>query len=199
MRPVLLLLSLALAVAVGPRVAESQTPPSRQEIEKRIKEELDRLEDATSELEGTVKLTYKPIPTDPVDLVKNSGQLPPGANADAMAKQYAPMARPYIEKYAGTLGKLKVEKEFKFKTTKVSPGEYTFGLIMDEFVPIAVAISGAPLKTAIQVPIRPGKPPTEPFSALKVEVRPGKKPDEFVFVVGFARLEGEAGKFSVKK
>ena len=98
--------ALALAFTTAPAARSQGVPPggmpSKAEIEKRIQEELDKLEDKTSEVEG-VKLTYKPIPANPVDVIKASGQVPPGVDPDQAAKQFGPMAKPYIEKYMRTM------------------------------------------------------------------------------------------------
>jgi hypothetical protein len=202
-------LAAALAAALGlallaPAPARSQQMPpggmpSKAEIEKRIQEELDKLPDESSELEG-VKLTYKGVPSNPADVVRSAGgQLPPGTNPDAAAKQFGPMARPYIEKYLGKVGKLKVDREFKQKSAKIGPGEYVLGLVMDDLTPVAVTISGGSLKAPVQAPIKPGAAPASPYDKLKIDVKAGKSADEFVFSVGFAKLEGQTPKFAFQK
>lgn len=195
--------ALAIVLSIAPE-ARSQVPPgggnipSKQEIEKRLEEEFNKLPDETAELEG-VKVVYKAIPTDPKEALKSSGQLPPGSDPEQVAKQFAPMARPYIEKYAGKVGKLTVEKEFKYRATKVVPGEYTFGLVMDDLTPVAVSITGGSLRAPLQVPIAAGKPPAEPYAALKVTVVEGKTKGDFAFAIGFAKLEGHTPKLTFKK
>lgn len=188
---------IAASIALG-QVPPGGGMPSKAEIEKRVNEEFEKLPDESSELEG-VKLTYKAIPSNPADVAKQAGQMPPGVDPDQAAKQFGPMARPYIEKYLGKVGKLHVAKELKQKSAKIPEGEYTFGLVMEELTPIGVTISGGTLKAPVQVPIKAGNAPATPFDKLKIEVKAGKAKDEFVFAVGFGKLDGQTAKFSFKK
>src|SRR5206468_3763704 len=158
-----LALTFAAALAVlagGPSPVLSQVPPggggggagaggipSKQEIEKAIKDELDKIPETTTEL-GKVKISYKPVPSDPTETLKNSGKLPPGMKPDQAAKQFAPMARPYVEKFLAEVGKLTTETEFKLKSTTIKPAEYTFGVVVSDpdMNPVAIVISGKSLK-----------------------------------------------------
>ncbi len=216
MNPRTLLGSAPLAVALGLALlastpAHSQVPPggggpggaggagipSKQEIEKRIKEELDKIPDTTVEWQK-FKLTYKAIPTDPGEIIKNAGGLPPGMNPDQAAKQFGPMARPYIEKYLGEIGKLVADEEFKLKSTKLPAAEYTFGIVMEELTPIAIRLTGKTLKAPLTVPLKNQAAPS-PHATLKVEIKESKKPEEFTIDVGFAKVQGAAGKFTLVK
>ena len=202
--------SFALAAALMFGLASSgiaQIPPgggnipSKEEIEKRIEEEFAKLPDETAEIEGA-RLLYKAIPTDPVEVIKASGQLPAGANPDAVAKQFLPMARPYVEKYLGAIGKLELKKEVTLKSgklkAKLAPATYDFGLVMEELVPIAIRISGGELKAPLTVPLRTEQV-AEHAATLKIELRPSKVKGEFAIEVRFAKVHGLASKFTSKK
>jgi hypothetical protein len=199
-------------LAGGPSIVLSQVPPggggagagggipSKQEIEKAIKEELDKIPETTTEL-GKVKISYKAVPSDPTEALKNSGKLPPGMKPDQAAKQFAPMARPYVEKFLAEVGKLVTEQEFKLKSTTIKPAEYTFGIVVSDpdLSPVAIVISGKTLKAPIKLPLKPQAAPGS-FDKLKVEIKDGKKAgEEFTIEVGFAKGLGAAGKFELAK
>jgi hypothetical protein len=172
--------------------------PTPQEIERRISEEFDKLPDRTSEIEGA-KLTYKAIPTDAAEALRQTGQLPSGMDADELARHYGAMVRPSIEKYCGRVGKLALERPLKSGSVKIPPGEYTFGLVMQNLLPVAVAISGGALKAPLQVPLKQKNPPAAPHATAEIELKAGKAKNEFTIAVGFGKVEGEAGKFVLQK
>ncbi len=192
--------ALLLALALP---ARSQTPPgggglpSPQEVERRVAEELERIPDQTSEIEGAT-LTYKPIPTDPAAALRASGQVPPGVDPDQIAKRYGHLIQPTIERTCARLGKLVLGRPARAGSKALPAGEYTFGLVVraGDLAPVAVTIGGGSLKTPVQIPIKPGKPPSAPHETARLEIKPGKKPGEFTIAVAFGRVEGEAGKFS---
>lgn len=203
------LFAVSLVIVLGlASVAEAQAPPgggypqmpSKEEIEKRIKEEMDKLPTETAEIEG-VKITYKAVPTDPLEIVKQSGQLPPGQNPDQAAKQFMPLARPYIEKNMAEIGSFVAEREVKFKSVKLKPGTYTFGVSVDmtDLVPVAVLISGGDLKKPIAIPLKNGAAKS-PYATLKIELTTSKSSaNDFVIGVGFAKILGVTGKFTLGK
>ncbi len=203
------LFALSLVVVLGlASAAEAQAPPgggypqmpSKEEIERRIKEEMDKLPSETAEIEG-VTITYKAVPTDPLEIVKQSGQLPPGQNPDQAAKQFLPLARPYIEKNMAEIGTLVATREVKIKSVKLKPGSYTFGVSVDmtDLIPVAVLISGGDLKKPLAVPLKNGAAKS-PYATLKIELTtPKSSTSEFVIGVGFAKVLGVAGKFSLGK
>lgn len=171
--------------------------PSRQEIEKRIKEYLDGRPELRAEW-GRLTITYKAIETDPVELLKNSGQLPPNVNPDVAAKQFLPLARPYIEKYMGEIGKLVADVEFKYKSTKLAPAEYTFGFVMQELTPVAVKIAGKTLRSPLTIPLK-HQPAKDPYATLNVAMKDGKKEGELLIDVGFAKVLGTTPKLVLVK
>jgi hypothetical protein len=194
-----LVLVLVLALVSG--ATHAQVPPggmpSPQEIERRLDEEFEKLPDQESTLKGA-KLTYKAIPTDAGAAIKKSGQLPPGIDPDMAARQYGPMARPYIEKYCKKIGKLRLEKAVKVGSKTIEPGDYVVGLAMENLAPVAVFITGGELKSPIQLPLKGHEPPA-PHETAKLELKAGKKAGEFTIAVAFGRVEGEAGKLAFKK
>ena len=173
--------------------------PSKQEIEKRIKDYLDSLPDRTAEM-GRIKVIYKPVPSDPVEIVKASGQLPAGVDPEKAAKQYLPLARPYVEKAMGEIGKLIADIEFKWKSTKFVPAEYVFGVVVDgpEMTPVAIRLAGKSLKAPVVIPLK-ATPATQPYASLTVEVKAGKKEGEFSIEVGFGKVLAIASKLELKK
>jgi len=171
--------------------------PTKAEIEKKIKEQLDALPERTTEL-GRVKIIYKPVPCDPAEVIKNSGQIPQGMNPDQAVKQFLPMARPYIEKYMLEIGKLVTDVELKTKTGKLVPAEYTFGLIMDDMNPIGLLIQGKTLKSPMKLPMKPSAAQT-PFGSLVIELKESKKEDEFGLEVGFGKALWQPAKIQIVK
>lgn len=174
--------------------------PSKQEIEKKIKEYLDSLPDREAEM-GRIKVIYKPVPSDPAEIIKATGQIPAGANVDQAVKQYLPLARPYIAKALGEIGKLIADIEFKYKSSKLVPAEYVFGVVLDEsaeMIPVAIRLSGKTLKAPVTIPLKPTQA-TQPYASLTVELKAGKKEGEFSIEVGFGKVLGIASKLELKK
>lgn len=171
--------------------------PSRQEIEKRIKEYLDSRPEVRAEW-GRITITYKAVETDPVELLKNSGQLPPNVKPDLAAKQFLPLAKPYIEKYMGEIGKLTADVEFKYKSAKLAPAEYTFGLVMQDLTPVAVKIAGKTLRSPVTLPLRK-QAVADPYATLSVLMKDGKSEGEFLIDVGFAAALGTTPKLVLVK
>lgn len=205
-RPVALPLAALALVLLLADVAAAQAPPggfnmpSKEEIEKRVKEEMDKLPSETTEIDG-VKIEYKAVPTDPLEIVKRSGQLPPGMNPDQAAKQFLPLARPYVEKNMAEIGTLTCTRDVTLKSLKLKAGTYTFGLGVDmtELVPITVIFSGGDLKKPVALPLKRGAAKT-PHDTLKVELAGvKKKDDEFTIGVGFAKVDALAGNFKMAK
>jgi hypothetical protein len=164
--------------------------PSKAEIEKRIKEELEKLPERTAEL-GRIKILYRAVPSDPIELLKSSGAVPPGVNAEAAAKQFMPIVRPLLDKQMAEIGKLITDEEFKVKTTKVVPAEYTFGLVMQDTQPVAIRLTGKELKQPLIIKLK-GSLASTPYSSLVVEVKevPNAKKGEFTIDVGFGKVLG---------
>jgi hypothetical protein len=196
-------LALPLLLAAAP-LARSQTPPpgipSKAEIEKQLKAAFEKIPDETSEIADVATLTYKPIPTDALTAIEDSGQqMPQGMNPENAAKQFGPMAKPYIEKYCGMLGKLEVKKELKTKSGKLAPGTYVIGLVMEELNPVGVTISGGSLKAPIQIPLKAVAQPAQPYKHFKCELRPGKADGELVIWVGFGPVDAATPKLTYAK
>ncbi|MFC1705388.1 hypothetical protein ACFL59_01030 [Planctomycetota bacterium] len=175
--------------------------PTPQEIEKRIQEEFDKLPTEKVEHE-VIAIEYKAMPTDPHEIVKKAvgNQLPPGMNVDQAIKQFMPMARPYVEKWAAKLGSMTVSKEVKYKSLKLKPDQkYDFGLVLDQLTPIGIQIGGGNLKAPVKLPLKRKKPERK-YDTMFVEVVPAKKgkQDKLNIQVGFGEILGAAGAFKVK-
>ena len=164
--------------------------PSKQEIEKKVKEYLDGLPATDAEWQK-IKITYKPVPSDPAEVIKGTGAVPAGGKADAAVKQYMPMAKPYIEKSMAEIGKLTNEPEFTAGKTKIVAGEYEFGIVLNDLTPVAIKISGKTLKAPAQVPLK-ATPAKTPYAKLAIEIKEGKKEGEFTIEVGFGAVLGTA-------
>ena len=194
-----LALALALAVVAAPR-ALAQQMPTKQQIEKELESAFAKIPEEKTETADVASLSYKPIPTDALTAVQDSGQqLPPGTNADQAAKQFGPMAKPYIEKVAGKLGTLTVKVALKAKSVTLAPGDYSFGLIMEEMNPVGITISGGALKAPLQLPLKAIAQPKEPYKHFKCELRAGKAEGDLVFWVGFGPVDAVSAKVSSKK
>jgi hypothetical protein len=171
--------------------------PSKEEIEKKIKEQFDALPERVAEL-GRVKITYKPIPTNPIDIVQGLGPLPQGMKPEQAVKQFMPLARPYIDKYMAEVGKLITDVDLKTKAGKLAPAEYTFGLVMDELRPVAIRLTGKSLKSPMTLPLK-GTAAQSPFASLLVELKESKKEDEFGIDVGWDKVLGQPAKIQILK
>jgi hypothetical protein len=156
--------------------------PSKQEIEKHIKDYLDSCSTADAEWQK-VKISYKQIPSDPTEVLKSTGALPQGAKGDAAMKQFMPMARPYIDKYMGELGTFTNDVEVSVGKVKLAPAQYTFGLVVQDLAPVQIKITGKGLKAPVTVPLKASAAKT-PYAKLAIEVKEGKK-DDFTIEVGF--------------
>lgn len=187
-------LALALLALAGGSALAQNIPqmPSKEEIERRVEEELSKLPSKKAESE-VIAIEYKELPTDPVSIVQKvaAGQLPPGMNAEQASKQFLPMARPYIEKYAQKLGTLTPKSEVKYKSTTLSEGvTYEFGLIMDDLLPIGLRIAGEDLKRPLTIPLRTGAGPSK-VDPMQVEVLADKSSaKKFKLVVHFGERLG---------
>jgi hypothetical protein len=159
--------------------------PSKQEIEKKIKEQIDNLSDSEAEW-SKWKVVYKKVPSDPVEIIKSSGQLPAGGNAEAAAKQFMPIARPYIMKTMAEIGKLIANEDFTAGHTKLAAAEYGFGvLVNDDLIPVGIVLTGKSLRSPLKLPLR-ATAAKDPYSALVITLVEGKK-DDFTLEVGFGR------------
>ncbi|MHC4390467.1 MAG: hypothetical protein ACYS22_04020 [Planctomycetota bacterium] len=191
----LLVMPAAIATAQG-----MPPMPTPEEIDQRIQAELDKLPMATVECEAFT-IEHKVVPTDFLQLVKQAagGQIPPGMNADQLAKQYLPMARPYIEKHLGKIGTLTAKKTVKLKSLKLKEGEvYDFGLLFKDMLPYGIQFAGGDLKKAARLPLKRGKGQVK-VDPIVIEVVPDKKSDKKLSIlVKFAEIEGVAGKFKVQ-
>src|SRR5205085_4441320 len=98
------------------------------------------------------------------------------------------------------LGKLVGDIEFKWKSNKFVPAEYTFGVVVDgpEMVPVAIKLAGKALKAPVTIPLK-ATPAAQPYASLSVEVKAGKKEGEFSIEVGFGKILGIAAKLELKK
>lgn len=135
--------SAALCLVSAPCFAQQM--PSPKEIDKRIQEELKKLPDATAELEGVCKFTYKPIPTSPKKVKELAGgALPPqaqGMNPDALIKQYLPMIQQTLMRNLKEAGTVEVTKAFKVRSKEVPTGKHKFGFAFKGTTILAMVIS----------------------------------------------------------
>ncbi|GIW71786.1 MAG: hypothetical protein KatS3mg102_1328 [Planctomycetota bacterium] len=187
---------LALGLA-APARAQGGPMPTPAEIERRIKQEIERLPSATA-TNDALAIRYKQVPTDPKEVIRRAvaaGQLPPGIDPDQAVQQFLPVARPYIEKAMGEIGTVKVLRPLAYRSQKLPAGEYVFGLLMQGVQPIGIRIADARTGAELRIPLRSGRA-AEPHPVLLVELDPsrsGGKPAHEVRI-GFDRLEGRAGK-----
>lgn len=127
-------LVLAAAFLAPGSLVFAQGMPSPQQIEAMIQQGLEQIPETTSEIEGLVKFTYKPIPTDPKDLAKMAGSsLPAGLGSpEQLAKQYAPMIQKYLNKYLADAGTMEVAegKTLKLRSKTIPAGKHKFGFLV---------------------------------------------------------------------
>lgn len=195
--------ALALTLLGADLAVAQQMPqlPPREEIERKVEEELAKLPVLKAESEHLV-IEYKEMPTDPISVAKRvaGGQVPAGIDPEIVAKQALPMIRPIIEKYAAKLGTLTAKSDLKYRGKTLAKDQvYDFGLIMDGLRPVGILLSGGDLKRPLKLPLKPARGKHDPVDPMKVEVVPHPRDDGKLYVqVGFAEVLGAAGPFKVK-
>ncbi len=146
----LTLAALLLAPAEGRAQGGMPPIPDRKEIEKRIREAMPKLLEASPEtvveVKGIVKLTYKAIPTEPKEIAKLLGKdLTGGQNVpQQQIDQYIGMFQNEINEALNELmkdvGKLEVTREIKIKSKEIPPGEHRIGVVFDGERPVALRV-----------------------------------------------------------
>ena len=186
----------------SPVAHAQQIPPNftPEEIERRVREELDRVPEKTVEYEDLVKITYKPIPTDPKEIIKNNpqlaGQLPPNLNIDAYIKQYEPQIQEYLNKYMRDIATFEALEDLKFRSKRIPKGKYQLGLEFEGARIIGAVISSEDLKKPIAIRFKAGEL-DPPAKELRIELETDEKEEKkgrqaFRIMVKFNRGQGGA-------
>lgn len=175
--------ALVMVAAASATPAFAQAPPGIDpaQIEGMIKAELDKAPQKEIQIEGICKITYKEIPSDPAELVKNNPQLqqyiPAGFNMDAMAKQYAPMIQEYLNKYLADIATFEAFVDLKFKSKKIPTGKYKMGLAFTGADIEGAQIYGEGLEKPIQIKFKTKVNPT-PSATLVIELEKNEKEEK---------------------
>jgi hypothetical protein len=170
--------------------------PTREEIEKRIKAELEKLPKVTAE-HGGVKITYREVPSDPAELIKRGIQIPPGMNVDQLVKQYGPMVQPIINKHMQEIGTLETTATLRYRSKKIPEGSYTFGVVFNNITPTGLLIQGGKLKKPVGIALK-RKATKQPVRALQIQMKEEKKKkDYFRIYLGFHLTVGKTDKFKI--
>jgi hypothetical protein len=163
--------------------------PSPQEIDKRVKEEIDKLPDTIATLEGVVTFTYKAVPSDPKEIAKqvgNSSGLPPGIDIDQVSKQYAPMIQGMLTKHLATAGTLEAHRAIKVRSKTIPVGKHRFGFTFKGQMIAAIIVRIEGKKKPIKIDLKSKRSGLQ--DALKISCEFDKdKDDQFHVLVGFMR------------
>ncbi len=193
---------IASFCAFGSVRAQSGVPglPSPQEIERRVREEVEKLPLVRVEDE-VFAIAYRRVPLDPQAVVERvvaraAGRLPQGIDPQQAAKQLLPMARPYIERAYAEIGTLEVRVPVKYRSGTLPAGEYVLGLVMKGELPVGLLLNGAKLRGALRIPFRNARAKRhETDLKLEIEVVDRKRGKRNI-VAWFNDVEARAGKFT---
>jgi hypothetical protein len=148
-----LFLALALvtpAAAQGggysPQDVPEQVP--QEEVAKRVAKILDASPEATVEIDGVAKLTYRQIPTDvhavAVEFAKtlSSNQVPRGIDRDVYVRQYEPQIGRLLEERFVSVGTFEALAPLEIRRKDIPVGEYGLGLAFRKDRPVAFVLTG---------------------------------------------------------
>lgn len=146
----LTLAMLLLAPAEGRAQGGMPPIPDRKEIERRIREAMPKLLEASPEtvveVKGVVKLTYKAIPTEPKQIAKllgrdlAGGQSVPQEQIDQYIGMFQSEINEALNELMKDVGKLEVTREIKIKSKAIPPGEHRLGVVFDGERPVALRV-----------------------------------------------------------
>jgi hypothetical protein len=165
--------------------------PKPEEIKKKAKEFLEKAPDATCELEGVLKITYKAVPTDPKKIAEALGKdLGAGAKAkqsdiEAGLKMYAPQIQEVLNDVCHEAGTFEALCDIKVKSKTIKKGSYKFGFAFEGERPVAIVLDPDAKKPInIQLVSKGG----EEYPEVKIEaVQDKKKKEKFFLTVAFVR------------
>lgn len=178
--------------------------PSREEIRAQVQ----RLVDSTppvdvelpADLAELVKITYKPVPTDPQAVARQLGQqmgggaLPPGA--DGMIKQFEPMIAEVLNESLANIGTFEAKVELKLKSKRITVGVWRMGLQFEGERPVAVILTPPEGTPGRPVELRLKTRAVDPQPALKIEVKPPTSQtagaEKFDLQLTFMRFEAKS-------
>ncbi|HBP16579.1 MAG TPA: hypothetical protein DEA08_02140 [Planctomycetes bacterium] len=144
------LLAGALATLLATPAQAQQPPiPSKQEIMKRLDEGFPQLieqsPEATVEVEGLFKLTYKQVPTDPKKIAEMMGKqlgtdkVPPGM-IDQYMGMFAAEITQVLNKHLADIGEFEALTDLKNSSKKIPPGKHRFGILFEGEKPAALVV-----------------------------------------------------------
>ncbi len=206
MRRMLTTTIMAMLLVVGVTTPAWAQAPDPAMIEQMVREELDKIPDTVVEMDGLAKITYKAIPTDPAEIVKNNPQLaqrvPPGFNIDAMAKQYGPMIQEYLNKYLADIATFEALEDLKYRSKTIPKGKYTMGLEFSNADIVGAVIYGEGLKKPVAIRFKTKSTPM-PEKELSLEMEENEKETKkgtpsFDIVAKFAKSTGKSA-YPLKK
>ncbi|MCZ6603235.1 MAG: hypothetical protein O6952_09530 [Planctomycetota bacterium] len=156
--------AVVLIVSAG---ASAQVPPGLDPASM-IREYMEALPSAEMKVEG-VELKYKEVPGSTKQVIEQ------------LDKRWADILRGASKVVENTLhslleevGTLKTRREITYKKNKLPPGEYTFGIFVEEGVPRYIGISGKELDGAIRIKFKSQKRLPE-SQTLKIKGKIKKK------------------------
>jgi hypothetical protein len=185
--PKVLALVGALLTITWTTSASAQVPPGwdPEEATKAIRQYLDSLPKEKMELEGIV-LEYKKIPGDPKDAFSQLPKEYRGADFDLFRKQIVTHLTSFLEE-AGTLEtKRPITLKVKKKKIEIPPGEYDFGIYLEDGAPAYVGIEGKNLEEPVKIPFGQAKK-LKTLEVLTIQGSlKGKKLQMGIIYAGFA-------------
>ncbi len=180
--------------------------PKPEEIKAKAKEYLSKAPDATAELEGVVKITYKQIPTSPEKIAQQLGKeykdQAKGFDIEAGLRQYAPQIQEVLNDVLKEAGTFEALCDLKAKSKTIKKGSYKWGFEFDGEKPTAIVLQipdekkpdvTKPLKISLTSTTCPDQP------ELKIEVvQDKKKKEKFVLGILFLRSKAKTPDFEAK-
>ena len=158
---------VSIVIAGAASEASAQIPPGTDPASM-IRQYMDSLPSAEMKVEG-VELKYKEVPGGAKQVIEQLG------------KRWGDVVRGAPKAVENTLhslleevGTLKTKREITYKKKKLPPGEYTFGIYVEDRIPRFIGISGKDLDGAIRIKFKSQKRLPE-SQTLKIKGKIKKK------------------------
>lgn len=205
--------------AAAPAAGQAPPPnmPDRREIERRVREALPKVLDAspeaTIEVAGVARLTYKQVPTDPKKIAEILGQqmqggLPPGVDIDQYIGMFQNEIQQFLNEALANIGKFEALVTLKARTREIAVGNYAFGVGFEGESPVAIVLTplgpdGEPVEgeepIAVRLQSRRGDPAPQVEVAFGEPRKQKAGDEEFEFRLAVMRFLAKSPKIERDK
>ena len=155
--------AILLVLAVEEARGQERGGFDPEQVRELTRKYMESLPSAEVKVEGIV-LKYKKVPGDPKKVIQEILD----ERWRGMAGDYSNQIRDTLHSLLEEAGTLKTRREITFKKKKIPPGEYAFGIFMEEGVPSYVGISGKGLEEPVRIPFKSRKGLSKP-ETLKIK------------------------------